>query len=536
MSMLTMCVMDDIKMVVSGIAYQIPWEEHGIKIVGTAEDGQKGLEIIRELRPDIVLTDICMPKLGGCEMIRAVVEERLPTKVIFMSGFNDFAYAQEAVRLGASDYLLKPFTPAQVVKSVLKVREAIEQEQDRSDKMRLLEQEVHRNRLHQREEYLRSLLYQPQTARGELEWQEWELDQRLPSYQVLLLDSGQPAQPEHSVAMGEAMLVLLRQMLEGQGQGILLQESGQRLVVLLQSKDPAEADKTWSETKARLEESLMDPVSVGISLVHEGPEGISIAYKEAAKALNHRFYSVTPGSYSYSYVKLQEYTMTPRYAPEKEKGLLYALRSGSKVKTEHMLDELFLDWVLQNRYPDPEMMVQQFKSLSVTVYRTMLEIMSGDLTPELVERMSHIQALPLLNFAEWMREMVQFCALCCDCLQSRQHTEHSKVINQVKLYIQEHLDANLTVNSCAKAVHLSPSYLANLFKRETSLTLASYIANVRIEKAKEWLMEGMQVQQISLQLGYEDRPYFSEMFKKHCGMTPSTYRQHYFEQQDLKKR
>ncbi|MNJ01684.1 HTH-type transcriptional regulator YesS [compost metagenome] len=68
------------------------------------------------------------------------------------------------------------------------------------------------------------------------------------------------------------------------------------------------------------------------------------------------------------------------------------------------------------------------------------------------------------------------------------------------------------------------------------MTLASYIANVRIEKAKEWLMEGIQVQLISAQLGYEDRPYFSEMFKKHCGVTPSTFRQQYFEQMNLKKR
>ncbi|GGJ27480.1 hypothetical protein GCM10008022_40470 [Paenibacillus hunanensis] len=535
MSMLTMCVMDDIKMVVNGIAYQIPWEKHGIQIVGTAEDGQRGLEMIRELRPDIVLTDICMPHLGGCDMIRKMIEEHLPSKVIFMSGFNDFAYAQEAVRLGAFDYLSKPFTPAQVVESVVKVREAIIEESEKATKMRLLEMEILQNRRHQRDDFLRKLLHRAPSVDTEQQWNNWQLHKMLPDYRTLILDAEPGGNKEKSPAkISEHTITALREILEEREEGIVLHDGSQRIVVLIPSSRSLDMEALWQEAAACIEGDGAGPISLGYSTVQEGPAQLAYAYQEADRALGYRFYSSTGGCYSYE--RTQQTSDIPRYAPEKEKALLYSLRSGNTEQTEYRLDELFLEWMSQSDYCRPELMVQQFKTLCMTVYRTMLEVLEGMPCDGLAERLSDIQGLPLLTFAEWMNRTTEFCSFCCECIRGQQNKEYSRVIHQVKQYIEDHLDSDLTVNSCARAVHLSPSYLANLFKRETSMTLANYVTTLRIEKAKEWLLEGMQVQLISSKLGYEDRPYFSEMFKKHCGMTPSMFRQHYFEQQNAKKR
>ncbi|MNC25300.1 HTH-type transcriptional regulator YesS [compost metagenome] len=273
---------------------------------------------------------------------------------------------------------------------------------------------------------------------------------------------------------------------------------------------------------------------MGISLVKSGPSAMQMAYSEAEKALEYRFYSTGASMHSYARIDLE--CPVPRYSPEKERALLYALRSGSKEQTRGKLDEIFLTWILQAGEPDPAALVQLFQTLISAVYRTMLELIKDEQHAELEAKMSQIQSQQRQNYTGWMQALADFCEFSCDLLQSRQLKDYSQLITQVKLYIEQNLNTNLTVNSCAKAVHISPSYLANLFKKETSMTLASYIANMRIEKAKEWLMEGIQVQLISAQLGYEDRPYFSEMFKKHCGVTPSTFRQQYFEQMNPKKR
>ncbi|WP_019912181.1 response regulator [Paenibacillus sp. HW567] len=542
MNVLTMCVMDDIQMVVSGVAYQIPWAEHGIEVIGTAGDGEKGLRMIRELRPDIVLTDICMPKLGGCDMIREIVKEELPTKVIFMSGFNNFEYAQEAVRLGATDYLLKPFTRNQVVQSVLKVRKSIEQEREKADKLLRLEQEVLRSKHHLRDEYLRGLLHQGAGVKTHEHWREHGLSELLPSYQVLVLEAEFRSSSGHAEAEAspnkpgwkEADRTQMESLLTAKAPSILLQESGHRLVALVRSKSDSDGERLLKQCEVSLKSMGLYPFSVGISLVKNEPTGMQAAYLEAQKALEYSFYST--GASVHSYANLDLECPVPRYSPEKERDLLYALRSGSKEQMRERLDEIFLTWVLQSGSPDPAAIIQLFQTLISAVYRTMLGLIKEEQQAELEAKLALMQGQHWQNYSGWMQALADFCEFSCDLMQNRQLKDHSQLISQVKLYIDQHLNTNLTVNSCAKAVHISPSYLANLFKKETSMTLASYIANVRIEKAKEWLMEGIQVQLISAQLGYEDRPYFSEMFKKHCGVTPSTFRQQYFEQMNLKKR
>lgn len=540
MSVLTMCVMDDIKMVVSGIAHQIPWADYNIKVIGTASDGAQGLEMIRELRPDIVLTDICMPKLDGCEMIQRIVEENLPTKVIFMSGFNDFAYAQTAVRLGASDYLLKPFTRTQVVKSVEKVSKVILAEREQEDRLQRLEQEVLKSKQHLRDDFLRRLLHHHAEEDVQQSWNAWGMDKLFPAFQLLVLQGeythseGREEEAPSESYWNDLLKNRLEQYFSNCVQSILLYDNSERLVVLIQSQSSECGRQVWRDCSVAAAELCSFPISVGISEVHSGPDMFHKAYTEAMKALNYRFYKIEAGIFSHD--ELQPYGTSPRYSPELEKELMFVLRSANKERTVEKLEGVFLTWILDANQPDPMVMIQLFQTLLVAVYRTMLGLIKGEQHAELEAKMGQLQARQRLNYLDWMKDIAELCEFSCDLLHNRVQGDHAGVVERVKLYIDRHLHATLTVNSCAKEVHLSPSYLANLFKKETTMTLAAYIAQVRIEKAKEWLLEGMQVQLISERLGYEDRPYFSEMFKKHCGVTPSMYRQQYFEEASRQKR
>ena len=99
---------DDEGIIVKGLKKLIDWERLGVEIVGEAGDGAEALELIQKKAPQLVVSDIAMPGLSGLEMLRQIGSQRMNTKVIFISGYQEFSYAQDAVRYGAVDYLLKP--------------------------------------------------------------------------------------------------------------------------------------------------------------------------------------------------------------------------------------------------------------------------------------------------------------------------------------------------------------------------------------------------------------------------------------------
>lgn len=162
-----MCVVDDIRSVVDMITTKIPWQEHGIEIVGSATNGEEGLAVIHESRPDLILTDIRMPKMDGLEMTRSILEVLPNSKVIILSAYTDFDYAQKAIQYGALDYVKKPFSIDQIIKAVVKAKEIWEQENLNRTHVLALEQKMKESMPALRQEYL-SLLVHHQTSEVEL--------------------------------------------------------------------------------------------------------------------------------------------------------------------------------------------------------------------------------------------------------------------------------------------------------------------------------------------------------------------------------
>lgn len=126
--MVKVVIVDDEKMIREGLTRTIPWNDMGVEVVGTAGNGQMALEIIREKKPHIVLTDIRMPKMDGLQLLQRVREENSKIKVVMLSGYDDFSYAQQAIKYGASDYLLKPINAEDLQKLIKKLVKTFEEE------------------------------------------------------------------------------------------------------------------------------------------------------------------------------------------------------------------------------------------------------------------------------------------------------------------------------------------------------------------------------------------------------------------------
>lgn len=131
--MFKLMIVDDEPNVVSGIKSVIDWAGNNIEICATANDGKEALELIKKVSPDIILSDIKMPNMTGLELIQKLHESGINSKIIFLSGYDDFDYARMALRYGACDYLLKPCMPDEILKAVLNVTYITEKHETAKD-------------------------------------------------------------------------------------------------------------------------------------------------------------------------------------------------------------------------------------------------------------------------------------------------------------------------------------------------------------------------------------------------------------------
>lgn len=123
--MLQMIIADDDRLIRESLSRLIDWENYGIFVAAVARTGEEALCQVLSLRPDILLTDIEMPHMTGTQLLKRLRQENIPCEVIFLSAYSNFSYAQEAVRYGAFNYLLKPVDETQLINTVTRCRNQI---------------------------------------------------------------------------------------------------------------------------------------------------------------------------------------------------------------------------------------------------------------------------------------------------------------------------------------------------------------------------------------------------------------------------
>lgn len=131
--MLKVVIVEDEELVRKGIVLTVDWTSFDCVVVGEATNGREGFEVIEKLRPDLVITDVRMPAMDGVEMIRLLREKGNEAHFIILTAYSDFTYAHKALKLGVSDYLLKPFTDKDLQEALLRVHQSIEQKHGQAE-------------------------------------------------------------------------------------------------------------------------------------------------------------------------------------------------------------------------------------------------------------------------------------------------------------------------------------------------------------------------------------------------------------------
>jgi two-component system response regulator YesN len=530
---LRLCITDDVSVIVEGIRTQVAWDKHGIIIAGTAEDGEQAARLIEDVKPDIVITDIRMPKLDGLEVARIAMLCNSGCKVVILTGFSDFEYAQQAVKYGAFDFLIKPAPIEQIEAAVLKAKELIIAERSIHQHMKDMERKLKESMPLLKQEYTHLLLRHRSTEANALKyWDFIETNVQSDNVIVMVMELDRFEDMSLEMSIHEAELVrfsvqnISEETILAQTKGFVFRDGHQRFIAVMNVLKEEEAVQLAERCRANIAAYTRYTVSVGLGRLAASICGLPDSYRQAAIALSYYFYYGGNSVVVYNDME-DNSSRSPRYSYDKEHDFMMSLRSGNKDRSFQALEGIFEELMSQSPLPEPEYARSVYYELGSLMIRVFLEKLPysdvGDLERKLTERGLHDRS----SILEMKEQLKMIGEIGCSRLGSKMEKEANRVVDKAIQYIRDRLSSDFSLGDCANQVHLSTSYFSNVFSKTVGMTFVQFVTHERMERAKTLLLTGIQVQNTALEVGYEDRRYFSELFKKHTGRTPTEFQREF---------
>lgn len=524
--MIKLLIVDDDEIICRGIATCIDWEAHDIKVVGTVYDGELGLDMARRHQPDIMLVDINMPFMDGLELAYAVRQEFPAIKIILLTAYKEFAYAQRAVELQVFNYLSKPFLNEDVLQAVLDAKQAVVTE-------RSYRREIEENQELIRQKYLSQIVLGQTQNPDKIRW--CGLEPEHASYRVGVL-MARCLYPELTGAgPGEALLaeeVALRLVMDEtrlvlqRYAGASCFSRGER-VVLLFSGSSGDVSTLAEEVAGELLRVLAGHddyyACMGLGRPYTGAASIHHSYEEAQNALEYHYYH---GNNSLIRIEEVEHVDGGNQMPFRlyREQLLDAVRQGDAGAAGAVVAQLFGSIRESRQYALPavaflaaELLVAAFKATGdEELYAHFIE---GD-----------VQGLCALHnvgsIGEVQRMMERGLARLFETHRQENTSEPEQLAARAVRYIEEnYMNPDLSLKMVADHVHISTSYLCVLFRQLRQTSYVSYLNKTRMENAKRLLQKSnIKTYEVAFKVGYNSSQYFASSFKKYTGQTPGAFR------------
>ncbi|NLY18745.1 MAG: response regulator [Clostridiaceae bacterium] len=528
--MIKVLIADDEIIARAGIKSLVNWEENGFRVVGLAADGKEAMEMIRSERPDIVLTDIMMPKLSGIELIKNAKAEYPFIKFIVLSCHNEFEYVRQAMKFGAEDYVLKlSMVSGELLELLLSVSEKIKEERKLDGaELRIDDAITERSK---RIEYLISLI-NGEKYTGELKDHESVrlFDVSAPKALAYVKIDNFENIGEDSLKAERTLVNVMEQQLKDRGLLELFRykENGFVFLLSFDIEKFNDIEKTVYEISQKLSifinKYVNVSVSIGISSIFKDYSELNIAFSQAVKACKSRFYKGA-GTVCKYHDKLFTEESIQVFTVKEQKDLIDYLDICDIESIRKLINNI-ID-ALYRTCPPVEKCIQLF----MEVYYCMSSVLKnyGDsIGDESDKKPDYIQ----ISNAEFLKEagdmLMQYGEYCVSLIEKARHSAYRKEIIAAIDYIKKNYSSDISLKSVAQHVFVSDSYLSRIFKEDMNKSFVEYLTEIRIEKAIELIKTtDLPNYVIAEKIGYENINYFGRVFKKITGLTPSQYRNRY---------
>jgi two-component system response regulator YesN len=527
--MLKILLVDDEDIIKSGLRREVHWEDLGCLIVGEASDGEEALDLIRSDPPDVVISDIRMPFKDGLTLMEEARQIKLDLYFLFISGHDEFSYVQRALKLGATDYILKPIDPIYLGERLQELASEI------SSRSRDEESLLMTKRIQIRQFFQKIILGSP--GENSIIRQEADLlDPKLSScfFQIISLQIDHYYNYAGSDENGreeEIRKSFFRLADEFPKDNCYrITDSLREYDLCMVGKDLTVMTNLLKEGFRSLQKrtsALNYTVTLGVGDPVSHLENLPRSFTQAKEALEMKYLKGDNRIYTSEEYRNFKARAKGVGTPLDAEALLKAVQEGQACIIPHLIEKLssdiadkkdsrtLLNWLAS------DILLQLMKILSQREM-SMEEILENPLQEwEIITRSSTAES--------FLKNLQQVLTSLAEAIHIRSDYHSSQILNQAITYIKENFtEKTLSLDEVAARACMSSCYFAVIFKQESGRTFNRFLTDLRINKAKDLILyTDLKSYEIGPKVGYDNPSYFSTVFKKATGMSPSEYRKTY---------
>lgn len=531
-------LVEDEMVIRRGIKNSIDWEKEGYIFCGEASDGELAYPMIIKEKPDILITDICMPFMDGLELCKLVKKELPNIKILILSGYDEFDYAKEAIRLGVTEYLLKPISSGKLLEALNGVSESIRREKEDKDLVRKYMEEMRENTEHEKQKFFEQMIAGNLSMADALETgKKYEMNLSAGMYNLLLFRFTLGEENRKSgELLGEAEYAI-EKLTERLEYVFEFQRGVEGWAFLLMADNEEQMSERVKELSKDLEEIMKNYSTIayfgGIGQPVARLRELEESFREAERALAARFtmelnriISVEDIRMAQNVDTLDDIEITSFGEIEKTRTMLEKfLNNGAEDEIDEFVD------VYINELPEENLksvLMRQYIIMDAYIvmmsFCEKIEGIEGEMqaqSEELKNSMKTSQTLEEIK--NYIRMLLKKIIGVRDTISGRRYSD---IIEIAKDQIRKtYMSDEISLNTIAAEVGMSPSYFSSIFSKEMGKTFVEYLTEIRMDRAKELLMcSSMKTSEIGYEVGYKDPHYFSYIFKKTQNCTPKEFR------------
>lgn len=532
--MLKVFLVEDEFVVREGIKNNVDWISHGYEFCGEASDGELAFPMIQKLKPDIVITDIRMPFMDGLKLSRLIKKELPFTEIIILTGYEEFEYAKEGIKIGIAEYLTKPISAEELLRAVDGLSVKIEERnQERKIRERYVK-EMEENFQKEKKELFHYLVTGSKSAAELLELAN-NLDIDLSSmwYNVVLLKT-QSKNHEREEYSGSLIEIETRfeKLSEDDGHLLIFDRNLEGKALLFKADTKEELEQLQNDYIGWVRDILAEYENIryfgGIGMPVNRLRELPLSFERASHAFAHRY--LMKDSHILNSAELEQGTyleqeefdishVDPRQIDrsrikeflklgERDEAIYFVEEFFKGLGSNAMKSNIFRQYITMDAY------------FCIVNFLESLQISREEIEP------FDVTSAPLQNMENAVSYVASIITKAVELREQKASNRYEDIVEEVMSYIQEHYaEEELSLNMLASHVNFSPNHLSMVFSQQTGQTFTKYLTDFRMNKAKELLRcTGKRSSEIGLEVGYKDPHYFSYLFKKTQGMTPTQYR------------
>ena len=516
-SLIKIVIAEDEALEMEAMKNDVDYSSLGMEVAGTAYNGKNALELVKRILPDILITDIVMPKLSGLELAKRAKELRPDISIVLISGHQRFDYARQGIEYGVDGFLIKPLFPEHLYATLQEIAKKIQQRNRRRFDEEVYAEELRANLPVLRELFIGSVMT------GAL---PEDVQKRFDYYGITLTDSSLSAMCLLPEEKSDASMLSLRRcvssffgaMDRNHCFAILSRIQNEPLCVLFQC-GAEDGSSTLFDLAEQLRISILNDsglaVTIGLGSCASGWKGIAECVTHAQRALEYRFYIGSGQVISFQDISSAVHYGSPNSLRSLFVPLLDAADRGDEDEVERLCAEMKREASGFNL--SPESMRLLFSELVSRIFFSRYELGLG--ANDFCEA---INADTLDGLIEHIKN---------ELLSKNQSTgryiagREQWLVQRIKEEIGSHYAENPTIDDIAERIYISAGYAAKLFRKHTGESINSYMIRIRIQAAADILTDpSVNINEAAARTGYTNISYFSSVFRKHFNCTPREWR------------